>query len=467
MIFNSVTFFLFLIIVLFFYYNLDHKKQNIFLVLTSYVFYGAWDSRFLILIILSTVVDYFLSLKIEQSRTQAKKYLLLSISFNLLVLGFFKYFNFFIDSSIDLITSLGFSEPQIFRLDIILPVGISFYTFQTMSYTIDVYRKEIQPIKDYIDYSLYVAFFPQLVAGPIERAVNLIPQIQKPRIVKRSNIDNGFWLITRGLFKKVVISDNLAPIVNSLFNDEIPDNGFYCLIGIYAFTYQIYCDFSGYSDIARGVSKLLGFELMLNFNLPYLARNPQEFWNKWHISLSTWLRDYLYIPLGGNRGGNLKTYRNLLITMVLGGLWHGAAWNFIIWGFFHGLALGVHRFFFGRDGKTKSNNKYSFIKIVLMFHFTCVGWLIFRATSSSQILSFLHQIFLNFTIDRKGLGYLSTLVLFTSLLWVMEILTKNKDDLKKLKYYNPFISILGMSALWLLIYILAPIGGQAFIYFQF
>ena len=471
MLFNSWVFVLFFFIVFAFYFKSKHKIQNLILTIASYIFYGAWNWYFLGLIIASTFVDYFLSLKIYNSKDKnsSKKYLFFSLAFNLGMLGFFKYFNFFIDSAYDLANLVGIESTEGLRLNIILPVGISFYTFQTMSYTIDVYKNKIKPITNYLDYSLYVSFFPQLVAGPIERAHHLIPQIIRERSYSLNNLRSGLWLITWGFFKKVVVADNLARIVDSAFNGGIPDNGLVALIGVYAFAYQIYGDFSGYSDIARGVSKILGFDLMLNFKIPYISKNPQEFWNRWHISLSTWLRDYLYIPLGGNQFGQFLTYRNLIITMVLGGLWHGAAWTFILWGIYQGALLAIHRLIFGsyRNKVQKGQSFGDVLRIIGMFHLTCLGWLIFRAESISQIKGFLLSIFSGFTIDATAISGLFNLFFFAGSLWIIEFFVRNVDDLKELKYYKVEWATALISVIWISIYLLSPGRGQAFIYFQF
>ncbi|MEC4985962.1 MAG: MBOAT family O-acyltransferase, partial [Oscillatoria sp. PMC 1076.18] len=327
----------------------------------------------------------------SQTANLQRRKLLLTVSLltNLSILGFFKYFNFFVDSLIQLFNWLGIAADPL-TLNIILPVGISFYTFQTLSYTIDVYRGKLIPAKNLLDFAVYVAFFPQLVAGPIERAENFLPQVTHPRKLNLAQINAGLFLILWGYFKKVVIADNIGLIANAVFNDYTDYQGIDVIIGILAFTVQIYGDFSGYSDIARGISKLMGFELMVNFKLPFFALNPSDFWARWHISLSTWLRDYLYIPLGGNRQGTFNTYRNLGITMLLGGLWHGAAWNFVIWGAYHGLILIIYRIVSRkREHLDPWSGKYSYpyilAKMLLMFILANLGWVIFRCVSLEQM----------------------------------------------------------------------------------
>ncbi|MDA1306433.1 MAG: MBOAT family protein, partial [Acidobacteria bacterium] len=313
------------------------------LLVASYVFYGAWDYRFLSLLGISTIIDYVVALRMADAAGRHRKaWLIVSLVTNLGLLGFFKYFNFFVDSGNALLIALGV-DPMPMRLHIVLPVGISFYTFQTLSYTIDVYRGKLDPTRSLRDFALFVAYFPQLVAGPIERATHLLPQVLNPRRLSMPLLHQGLWLISWGLFKKMVIANNLAIVVDRTFAAGSGATGAEYLIAIYAFAFQIYCDFSGYSDIARGLAALMGIDLMVNFNNPYAATNPREFWRRWHISLSTWLRDYLYVPLGGNRGALWQTYRALMLTMLLGGIWHGAQWTFVVWGLYHGVWLAVHR----------------------------------------------------------------------------------------------------------------------------
>jgi D-alanyl-lipoteichoic acid acyltransferase DltB (MBOAT superfamily) len=395
MLFNSFFFLMFLAVVLCIYYPLSHKAQNIFLLIASCVFYACWDWRFLFPLLFSTTIDYYCALKLQDISEGAtpdagrKKYLYLSVVTNLALLGCFKYFNFFTASMEQFLGHMGFHVNP-WTLRILLPVGISFYTFQALSYTIDVYRGQLHSTRNFPDFLLAILYFPHLVAGPIQRAHSLLPQVTRRRTITRQQVADGVHLMACGYFKKVFLADNLAPIVNRIFADPNP-SGFHALMAIYAFAVQIYCDFSGYTDIARGVAKLMGFEFMLNFNLPYFATNPSDFWGRWHISLSSWLRDYLYIPLGGNRGAAWKVKRNLLLTMLIGGLWHGAAWNFVLWGFYHGMLLVLYRelqpvaarIF---AAKTKFGRGVSFaVSVLVMFQFTCYGWLLFRAESFHQI----------------------------------------------------------------------------------
>lgn len=412
MLFTQIQFWIFFAIVFSLYLILPLRRQNLLLLLASYAFYAAWDWRFLSLIMLTTGIDYLIALQISRSENQHKRrqWLILSLWTNLGLLGVFKYFNFFLDSFVALSEGLGFSV-SVPVLQIVLPVGISFYTFQSLSYTIDVYRRDIQPTRSLLDFALFVAFFPQLVAGPIERARNLLPAIANPRQITPDRISRGVVLCLIGLIKKIVIADGISPNVDIIFAMENP-SGAAVLVGSWLFAIQIYCDFSGYTDIARGIAKLLGFELMLNFAQPYFATNPQDFWRRWHISLSTWLRDYLYISLGGNRKGPRRTQINLMLTMLLGGLWHGAAWNFVLWGAFQGGLLALHRQLFGIERKSPKRQgmrqllRHIFM-VVLFFQITCYGWMLFRAGSLEQIIQMTGSLFTLNPADFAQLGFIS------------------------------------------------------------
>lgn len=372
------------------YRLLPHRSQNRMLLVASYLFYGAWDARFLLLIALSTVVDFLVAQRITAASEKkiAKRWCTLSIAVNLGLLGVFKYYDFFVESFAGLLSSLFGYEANLLSLGIVLPVGISFYTFQTLSYTIDVYRGHTKPTRDLLDFALYVSFFPQLVAGPIERSHRLLPQIVGPRKNREGDFAAGLYLVIAGLFAKIVVADNMAFVCNGIFAapaDQI--GGIDRIVGIYAFAFQIYGDFYGYSSIARGISRWMGIDLMANFRMPYFARSPSDFWSRWHISLSSWLRDYLYIPLGGNRGSRLFTYRNLMLTMLLGGLWHGAGWTFLIWGLLHGVGLVVGRFIRDRRGPQAPVGRLArFIRIAFTFHLVCVGWVFFRAVDLDRAL---------------------------------------------------------------------------------
>jgi D-alanyl-lipoteichoic acid acyltransferase DltB (MBOAT superfamily) len=386
--FNSIPYALFLPTVLALHWGLPKRFRLPVLLVASYIFYGAWDWRFAGLLLLTTVVDYSVALGIAGTHTQAsrRRYLLVSLGTNLTVLGFFKYAGFFVDSAGGLLHRAGLgSDTSI--LHIVLPIGISFYTFVSIAYVVDVYRGKIPAVRNPLLYATFVSFFPQLVAGPIERASMLVPQLMADRKPPgRSQIESGLSLILLGLVKKVVIADQLAPIVDRTFRHPQSVGSLGLVIGVVAFTFQIYADFSGYIDIARGSSRLLSVELMHNFREPYLSRSITEFWRRWHISLSTWLRDYVYIPLGGNREGGGRTYVNLMATMLLGGLWHGASWHFVVWGGLHGCYLVVERIRrVGHDiTDALPHTPGQFAATVWTFGLVALAWVFFRAPSLSD-----------------------------------------------------------------------------------
>ncbi|MBL0730292.1 MBOAT family protein [Piscinibacter sp. HJYY11] len=365
------------------------ELQNALLLVGSYYFYACWDVRFLLLIWLITGASYLTGRLIAQQQdpAQRKRSIAVYTVFALCVLGYFKYFNFFIDSAQTLLLGLGFEVRRVY-LDIVLPPAISFYVFESLSYVIEIHHRHMPGTTKFRHYALFIAYFPKLVAGPIERPAVLIPQIEQPRFITEENITRGSFLILLGLFKKIVIADGMAPTVDSVFNSAQTPNAWAIALGTYAFALQIYCDFSGYTDIARGVSKLLGIELSQNFRFPYFSSNPSEFWRRWHMSLSSWLRDYLYIPLGGNRVGAVRTKVNLMLTMLLGGLWHGAAWNFILWGGYQGLLLVVNSFIKPPVFKGTAALVSRVVATVVFFQFVCYGWLLFRANSFEQIRNF-------------------------------------------------------------------------------
>lgn len=410
MLFNGYLFWAFFAIVLVVYRVLPWRGQNAWLLVASYVFYGSWDWRFLSLIWLSTAVDYLVAQQIDASddERQRRRWLGVSMATNLGLLGIFKYYDFFVVELASLGETAGMTMP-LALLKVALPVGISFYTFQTMSYTIDVYRRRIQPSHDLLTFALYVCYFPQLVAGPIERFERLMPQLEKPRKFGPGNFQEGLYHVLIGLMKKIVIADNMAPIVDAVFNASASDvTGPECLVATYGFAFQIYGDFSGYSSIAQGISKWLGIDLMFNFRMPYFASSPSDFWQRWHISLSRWLRDYLYIPLGGNRLGKFATYRNLMLTMILGGLWHGAAMTFVAWGLFHGFILCLYR---PLEEKLQQWNRRGKIAklfaVVVMFHLVCFSWLLFRADSMDQAMAMVHLMFFDaagWEASLRGIG---------------------------------------------------------------
>ncbi|AFM03893.1 putative membrane protein involved in D-alanine export [Bernardetia litoralis DSM 6794] len=408
MLFNSIDFAIFLPIVFVVYWfitNKNLKLQNFLIVASSYFFYGWWDWRFLFLIFLSSLVDYLVGRGFSKIENQTKRKLLLatSIIFNLGLLIFFKYYNFFIDNFVTAFTFLG-NPIKINTLDIILPVGISFYTFQTLSYSIDVYRRKLKPTNDFIAFLAFVSFFPQLVAGPIERATHLLPQFYTKRIFDYNNAVLGVRQILWGLFKKIVIADNCAEYANLIFNNSTDYVGLALVLGALFFTFQIYGDFSGYSDIAIGTSRLLGFDLMRNFNFPYFSRDIAEFWRRWHISLSTWFRDYLYIPLGGSRGSIWLKIRNTFIIFIVSGFWHGANWTFIVWG-------ALNAIYFLPLLLTKNNRanldivakgKYlptikEFFAMLMTFALTVFAWIFFRAETITHALQYIRDIFKYFS----------------------------------------------------------------------
>ncbi len=403
MLFNTIDFAIFLPIVFLLYWLLQKKLnlQNLLIVVSSYIFYGWWDWKFLSLIFFSTCVDYLVGLKIEASENEKirTRYLWTSMIINLGLLGFFKYFNFFIDNFIVAFQFLGFQFKSE-HLNIVLPVGISFYTFQTMSYTIDIYKRNLKPTKDFIAFSAYVSFFPQLVAGPIERATNLLPQFYVEKNFNYDDAVDGMRQILWGLFKKVVIADQSAVFVNEIFKNYTDYNGSSLFFGAFFFALQIYGDFSGYSDIAIGVSKLFGIHLMQNFAFPYFSRDIAEFWRRWHISLSTWFKDYLYIPLGGSKGGKWLKVRNTFIIFLVSGFWHGANWTFIAWGFINAcyflplLLLNQNRTHLDivAKGRLLPNLK-EFFAIGITFFLTIIAWIFFRAENISHAFLYLSHMF--------------------------------------------------------------------------
>ena len=390
MLFDSPIYLLSLALVALVYWRLGHGTQNRFLLAFSYFFYGWWDWRFLWLIVLSTGVDYVLALKIDASSDKTHRRLMMAVSvgLNLAFLSYFKYCNFFIDSAVSALQMLGV-EAHRPVLEILLPPGISFYTFQAIAYMVDVYRKRLPPVRSLRDYALFISLFPHLIAGPIQRPDHLIPQVQKERHYDAETVANGLMLIISGLFRKCVIADQCAILANAAFGGAFgPPSAAVTLLGMYAFAWQIYGDFSGYSNIARGSAQLLGFHFMVNFRQPYLSTSIQDFWRRWHISLSTWLRDYLYIGLGGNRHGTAKTYRNLFLTMLIGGFWHGANWTFVVWGALHGAWLGIERALGLADTPPTVLGRW--VRRAIVFHLVCVAWVFFRATdvgSAFQMLA--------------------------------------------------------------------------------
>jgi D-alanyl-lipoteichoic acid acyltransferase DltB (MBOAT superfamily) len=472
MLFNSLHFVWFFIVVYAIYRLLPHRAQNWLLLASSFYFYAAWDWRFLGLLIGSTLVDYVCGRAIARTDHPRRRRLLMivSIGFNLSVLGFFKYFNFFAANLHGLFGALGW-QVDFVTLRILLPVGISFYTFATMSYVIDVYRREIPATRNLLDFAVFVAYFPHLVAGPILRASALLPQIHARRRITSGQLADGAWLIAWGYFLKVFVADNVAGVANAVFDARGPLTGVNVLIGVYAFAFQIYGDFAGYSNIARGTSKLMGIELVENFRFPYFVRTPQEFWRHWHISLSTWLRDYLYIPLGGNRGTEAQTERNLLVTMVLGGLWHGAAWTFIVWGAYHGLLLIAYRTAARGERLAKwltGTGVFSrATSWLVMFHLTCGGWLIFRSRSAGQIGNLGWALVTNMAPTSVDPSLLATLLLHVTPLVAVHACEALYDNVLAVRRLPTVVRYSVYAGTLYLIMLFGNFGGSDFIYFQF
>jgi alginate O-acetyltransferase complex protein AlgI len=433
MLFNTPTYFVFFAVTASVYWAISHRRQNLLLLAASLLFYAAWDWRFLFLLLGSALIDFVMALRIgaahgRQDRRAAKRALAVSIVANLSVLGFFKYFNFFVGSAEAALRSLGYDGP-LWTLHVILPVGISFYTFQTMSYTIDVYRERIEPTRRLVDFVLFVCFFPQLVAGPIERASTLLTQIARPRRLYRADLEHGLFLFLLGLFRKVAIADPAGLIADRYFAHPGEYTTVPLAAGLLLYSVQIYNDFAGYSDMARGSARLLGFELSRNFRHPYFSTSFSEFWTRWHITLSAWLRDYLYIPLGGNRRGPRRTYINLTITMLLGGLWHGAAWTFVAWGALHGAYLAVQHAWNHAPSLPKRHLSAPVsraVAAVCVFGLTTFAWLFFRAPDFGTAAVYLAGL-LSFTPGYEG-SLLPVIVLagFTLLLDVPQALSENE-----------------------------------------
>ena len=480
MLFQSFEFLVFLPVIFLLYwfvFNKNLKAQNILLLIASYFFYGWWDWRFLSLIAFSSVVDYIVGNKIgfhknNNEDRKAKIYLTISLVMNLGLLGVFKYFNFFIDSFQDITSLIGF-QTNISSLQIILPVGISFYTFQTLSYSIDVYRGHIKPTKDIIVFFTFVSFFPQLVAGPIERATNLLPQFLKNRKFNYEQTRDGLLQILAGLFKKLVIADTCAIYVNQIFDSNEELKGSVLLLGAIYFAFQIYGDFSGYSDIAIGVSKLFGFKLMTNFKTPYFSRDISEFWRRWHISLSTWFRDYLYIPLGGSRGGKFQQIKNTFIIFIVSGFWHGANWTFVFWGainaiyFLPLLLLGKNRNYLDAvaSGKLFPSFKEIF-QIGITFFMTCIAWVFFRAENVTSAFTYISGIFSKslFEAPDKYRTYLPLLCVFVIIEWI----NREKDHL--LQFSSSTNIVIRWSFYYTIFFaVLYNLSGEQvkFIYFDF
>ncbi|MBI6117464.1 MBOAT family O-acyltransferase [Salegentibacter maritimus] len=479
MLFNSLDFAIFLPVVFVLYwfvFNKSLKWQNLLVAAASYLFYGWWDWRFLSLILFSTLVDYFVGQHLgkTESPTRRKVLLWISILVNLGFLGFFKYYNFFLDNFKSAFSVAGY-ELNANSLNIILPVGISFYTFQTLSYTIDVYKKRLEPAKNFISFAAFVSFFPQLVAGPIERATNLLPQFYRNRKFEYSQGVDGMRQILWGLFKKVVIADNCAVYANHIFENSADMSGSTLLLGAVFFTFQIYGDFSGYSDIAIGTARLFGFNLMQNFAFPYFSRDIAEFWRRWHISLSTWFRDYVYIPLGGSRGGTWMKVRNTFIIFIVSGFWHGANWTFIVWGalnaiYFLPLLLAKRN---RQNMEVVAQNSYlpSFKELwqmSLTFGLTVIAWVFFRAEDIGHAISYLGGMFSFslFEFFRLEYGELISLILILILVIIEWFGRENQYAIEKVnKFKFIYRYLFYLSILSLIFWFYAD--NENFIYFQF
>ncbi|WP_339792913.1 MBOAT family O-acyltransferase [uncultured Imperialibacter sp.] len=479
MLFNSVEFLLFLPVVFLLYWFVCGKSlriQNVLLLVTSYVFYGWWDWRFLSLIFLSTVVDFISGIRIDAAPLQKTKkiWLTFSMVFNLGLLGFFKYYNFFVGSWIELFSQMGiYMDP--WTMNIVLPVGISFYTFQTMSYSLDIYYERLKPTTNFVNFAAFVSFFPQLVAGPIERASNLLPQIEKRRTFSSAKAIEGIEQILWGFFKKVVIADALAGMVSEVYGSHEEYNSLSLIVAAIAFSFQIYGDFSGYSDIAIGTAKLFGIDLMSNFNFPYLSRNIGEFWRRWHISLSTWFRDYVYYPLGGSRVRSSVAIRNVFVVFLTSGLWHGANWTFLAWG-------GIHALLFIPSFVLNSNSKYKAdlvsgtkllpgvidtLKVALTFSVVTLAWVFFRSESVLGAVGYIKGVFSS-TGGRLLVipnNQIITLVFsFSAFFFFSWIYLYRKNEVIKSGERAAFLTSL---ALLILICLFGEFSKQSFIYFQF
>lgn len=482
MLFNSINFAIFLPVVFILYWFVakgNLRFQNILLLISSYFFYACWDWRFLFLLIFSTLLDYYTGIKIYESSTRHKKlfWLWLSICINLGFLGVFKYYNFFAASFADGLSLLGI-KANFGSLNVILPVGISFYTFHGLSYVLDLYKNKIKPERNFISYSVFVSFFPLLVAGPIERATHLLPQILKRREFDYSKAVDGLRQILWGLFKKMVIADSCAEYANTIFNNSADYSGSTLVLGALFFAFQIYCDFSGYSDIALGTARLFGIDLLRNFAFPYFSRDIAEFWRRWHISLSSWFRDYLYIPLGGSRGGTWMKVRNTFIIFLVSGFWHGANWTFIVWGLLNAIyimpsiIISTNRINIDIVAKGKSlPSAKEFFSIAITFGLTLFAWIFFRANNLSHAMSYISEIFSpslfsvpNFAGMTNVLTTTSLVIIFVIIEWIgrehqyaiSNLGIKWKKPLRYAMYYALIIAIFYFSG-----------NEQEFIYFQF
>jgi alginate O-acetyltransferase complex protein AlgI len=477
MLFDSPAYFIFLIPVVLLYWRLDRRAQNVVLLVASYFFYGWWDWRFVALMIGSTTMDFVIAQKIAPGCNEAnrKKWFIFSLVLNFSILGIFKYFNFFVDSFSGALGPLGIHNIPLPLIRVILPPGISFYTFQEVAYIVDVYKGRLEPVKSFVEYALFVSLFPHLIAGPIQRPGHLIPQVQKDRAFDADKFFDGLMLIFSGLIRKCVVADNCALLANAAFGGQFGQPNFWIvLIGTYAFAWQVYGDFSGYSDIARGSAQLLGFHFMINFQQPFLSYRLQDLWRRWHISLSTWLRDYLYIPLGGSVGSKWQTCKNLMITMVLAGLWHGANWTFVIFGAIHGVVLSLERLLWppARKGdevaRPRPFNAFLLLwgQRILTFNIFCLSLAFFRATSLESAVQFLSGLS-NFAWRSEYITAFFMLCLFSVPLFIADLVMEAAStEYPFAKTSYAFRTGLATAAF----VILALFSGNtfnAFIYFRF
>ena len=484
MLFNSVEYLLFLPVVFVLYWVVFKARvnyQNLLIIVASYIFYGWWDWRFLLLILASTLVDYFVGHQIfrsQDNRQRRKLWLWVSMIFNLGLLGFFKYFNFFVDSFMEMVHTMGYDIKSTWTLSIILPVGISFYTFQTMSYSLDIYYKRLRPTSDIVAFTAFVAFFPQLVAGPIERASNLLTQILNPRKFDYVQASSGIKLILWGFFKKLVIADSLAPVVDDIFANYGSYSASSLALGVVLFSFQVYGDFSGYSDIAIGTAKLFGIELMSNFKFPNFSRNVAEYWQRWHVSLSTWFRHYMYIPLGGSRVGKLKAVRNICVIFLVSGFWHGANWTFIFWGGLHALfyipvfLLGRNRIY--ADNVVAENTFLPSVKELGMVLWTFIlvtfSRVFFRSPSLTDSFGYLQQFYTKFGYENyiHPMGYRMMDFYVLLLLFVLYEFRIRKDERNPFPFKSVGMRFMSYTAVVLAILLFYDDGvNRSFIYFQF
>src|SRR6202521_509897 len=470
MFFDSTVYLVFLVLVTLLYWRLRFRAQNCFLLLASYFFYGWWDWRFLLLMGTSTVVDFYVGRGLDKftGLRRRRALLILSLALNFSFLGFFKYSNFFVDSFAQLAVLLGLKSIPTGLWQIVLPPAISFYTFQEVAYIVDVYRRKIKSADSLVDYALFVSLFPHLIAGPIQRPSHLLPQVQQPRVWDPAKAFDGMMLILEGLFRKVVIADNCALISNAAFSGNFGGPSFMTVVlGTVAFAWQIYGDFSGYSSMARGSAQLLGFHFMVNFRQPYLAQSLQDFWRRWHMSLSSWLRDYLYIGLGGNRLGKLRTYINLMLTMLLGGLWHGANWTFVVWGGIHGVGLAIERLFSGQGDVSDSPTFLGrWARRIFIFHLVCLAWIFFRIPTFrgawEQIIGLTHWHW----APEYGIA-IQFLAVYAVLLFLLDLQLEhsNGEYIFALQPYT--VRVAAGFALCALITLFGANQASAFLYFQF